>query len=465
MRITAGIGLVLLAASSLWAADAPRDTAPAASEMPRISMTFESAGLRAVVSALAEAHNLNIVGGDKLSGTVTVRFNETPVLEALAVILRNGGFELVQRENSIFEIMTREEALKAREGEAIRIWICELSNADVNQVAKILVPNALPDAKQVAVDVASNKLIISATEAQWKKVEQVVQAVDIPVPQVAIQARIVEIFTDRAESLGTSFTGRFTTDKAGKDGAGSYVIDLLQDTVATETLNFDFSSQRIDAVLKLLAREKAAEVLSAPQVTTSHGRQAEIKVVNQVPVITRTVQLVDNVSVTAETITFKETGLTLTVTPRVLSDNRVEMLIEPSVLVLTGFTETDPPAPIIDTRSAKTQVVIKDGQWLVTGGLIRYNEQTVDRGIPILKDIPLLGWLFKTRSKVREKSNLVIFVSATVLNPEKINRDTRRELAEIEAHRERERLSGGPFPAPKSENSAPEDGGADSQEK
>jgi type II secretory pathway component GspD/PulD (secretin) len=89
----------------------------------------------------------------------------------------------------------------------------------------------------------------------------------------------------------------------------------------------------------------------------------------------------------------------------------------------------------------------------------------VDRGIPILKDIPLLGWLFKTRSKVREKSNLVIFVSATVLNPEKINRDTRRELAEIEAHRERERLSGGPFPAPKSENSAPEDGGADSQEK
>ncbi len=452
MRKTAIILGLLLVSWPLWAADAPAPAPPPPAARPAapgaVSISMESADLRAVVTALADANNINLVGSDQLTGTVTVHLTNAPVLEALQVILRNAGFELVTRDNGIYEIMSREEALKAKEGQWAQLRVFTLKSADVIQVAKLLVPNAVPDAKNIAIDPPSSRLIISGTEEQFKKAEQIIKAVDIPVPQVAIQARIVEISVDRAESLGISFSDTFNTDKLSDKGKGVIGIDLTQDPIPASTLNFTFTSNRIDATLKALIQDKVAEVLSAPQVTTSHGRLAEIKVVNQVPVITRTTRIVDQVTVTDETVTFKETGLTLTVTPRVLADNRIEMVLEPAVLVLTGWTTTDPPAPIIDTRSAKTQVTIDDGRWLVIGGLMRYNEQVVVRGVPLLKDIPLIGWLFRTKDKVREKSNLVIFVSATVLNPEKVDRETEKEVSGIQEHRREHLLEGGPFPPP-----------------
>lgn len=450
MRMTAFILGLWLIALPLLAADAPAPPPqPLRPDHPQtVSLSIESAELRAVVTALAESRGINLVGSDKLTGSVTVHLKDAPVLEALTVILRNAGYELVTRENGIYEILSREEALKAREGKSAQLKVFILKNADVTKVAKLLVPNAVPDEKSIAIDPESSRLIISGTEEQFKKAEQIIQAIDAPVPQVAIEARIVEFFTDRAESLGVSLTDKFGSSATSSGGQGSLSFDLTQTTTQPSTLGFLFNSSRIDSTLDLLAHDKICEVLSSPQVTTGHNRLAEIKVVNQVPIITRTTRIIDQVTITDETVTFKETGVTLTVSPRVLAENLIELVVEPSVLVLTGYTETDPPQPIIDTRSAKTIVTIQDGRWLVIGGLVRYNEQIVERGIPLLKDIPVAGWLFKTRSKVREKSNLVIFLSATVLNPQKVDKAVQQQFSDIQKHRQENKMDGGPFPPP-----------------
>ena len=117
------------------------------------------------------------------------------------------------------------------------------------------------------------------------------------------------------------------------------------------------------------------------------------------------------------------------------------------MLELTGFTDTDPPAPIIDERTAKTDVIMNDGRWLVIGGLMRYNERKLERGIPLLKDIPLLGWFFRTTQTTREKSNLVILVSATVLSDQKADRGSAKVDKEIRDHRKKHGLKGAPLPA------------------
>ena len=494
---------------------APGDPAPPASpaddkaRSSGVTVSLVAADLRAVVNALARAHNINMVGSDKLTGRVTLHLNNAPVLEALDVILKNAGFALVQRESGIYEVLTQAESLRAANAqEKPKIEVFSLQFADVEETAKLLVPNILPDATSVTLDAASNRLIISATEAQLakvrqliaavdkpvpkvrvfelkyktveeaakllvpnaipdeksvstdaassrlivsgtpeqlKRVEQILLEVDRPVPQVAITAKIVEIYTDRAKSRGLA-VDLIMKSGSGDNGRGVFGFDVDQDPVAAATFDFAYLSDRIDASLSALVQKEAAEVLSEPKVATSHNRKAQIKVVNQVPVITRTTRIVDQVTVTDEEVTFKETGLTLEVTPRVLAENKIEMLVKPAVLELTGWTETDPPAPIIDTRSAETNVTISDGKWLVIGGLIRYNERTVERGIPLLMDIPILGWLFRSTYTVREKSNLVILVTATVLDAEKIDQEAEGVRSAIRKHRKDHDLHGGPFP-------------------
>ena len=410
-----------------------------------VSVSLEAADLRAVVTALARTFELNIVGGHKLSGTVTLHLQNVPVDEAVEVILKNAGFELVRKEGGIFEILTPGEAERlqaAGRTSVLRVFTCKFH--EPSKLAELLVPNAIASAKSITVDDHSSQLIIRGTPEELADVETLIQALDTPLPQVSIQARIVEIYTDRAKSLGVSLRVTAKSGQVGDNGVGIGHIDLGQAVTAVPTLNFTFASDRVDAALNALAQKDVAEVLSAPSITTGHGRQASIKVVNQVPYITRTTRVVDQVTVTDESITFKETGLTLTVTPRVLADGKIQMVVEPSVLELTGFTDTDPPAPIIDTRSAKTDVAIRDGRWLVIGGLMRYNERRLDRGVPLLKDIPLIGWLFRSKQTTREKSNLVILVSATVLTDRRSAAKTAAVEQALRDHRAENRLEGAP---------------------
>ena len=413
-----------------------------------VSVSLVKADLRAVVTALARSNGINLVGSDKLTGSVTLHLTDAPVLQALVVILKNAGFVLVKKDNGIYEISTEAELLKA--GGAVTVKIFTLKFAEVAKVAKLLVPNAVPEAASIAENPEANQLIISATADQLRKVAMILKAVDTPKLQVAIQARIVEIFTDRAKSVGTELTLTKEGGALGDSGVGTVSIDLTQSPMQASTIDIGFVSDRLDAAISALTQKDVAEVLSAPRVTTGHGHKAEIKVVNNEPVITRTTRVVDSVTVTDETVTFEETGVTLIVTPRVLSAGKIEMVVEPSVKELTGTTDTNPPVPIISDRSAKTQVVISDGQWLVIGGLMRHSERERVRGVPLLMDIPYLGWFFKTKSTVREKSNLVFFVSATVLNDKKAKQDADTEKAAILKHREDHGLEGGPFPKPES---------------
>jgi len=410
-----------------------------------VSVSLEFADLRAVVTALARAHNINLVGSDKLAGAVTLHLTDAPVLEALSIILKNAGFVLVKRENGMYEILTEAESVKADGASKIKIFT--LKYAEVEQVAKLLTPNAVATADQIAQNPAANQLIIKGSDDELERAAQIIEAVDTPLPQVVIRTRIVEIFTDKAKSLGTELTLTGEASRISGGGVGTLAIDLTQDTMEATTFDATFLSDHVDAAINALTQKEVAEVLSAPRVTTGHGRPAEFRVVNQEPVITRTTRIVDTVTVTDETVTFKDTGVTLTVTPRVLADGQIDIIVEPAVLVLTGVTDTDPPVPIINERTAKTRVTISDGRWLVIGGLMSYRENEIERGVPLLKDIPVLGWLFKTKYTTREKSNLVFFVSATVLDDKRTRADSEAEQETFRTHREEHGLQGGPFPS------------------
>jgi type IV pilus assembly protein PilQ len=415
-----------------------------------VTVSLEAADLRAVVNALARTSDINLVGSDKLQGRVTLNLRNVPAVHALEVILKNNGFVLVKKDERIYEVLTPAEAEKVNQKVEVRdLHVFQLKFAEVDEVADRLVPSALQDRKQIKTDPATNKLIIRASAAQIADVKTLIEELDVARPQVSIQARIVEIMVDRAKSRGVSLKIRGeANNRLSGLGLTETVFDLAQGTAAVGTFGLTFTSEKIDAAINALVQSDVAEVLSAPQISTGHAREAEFKVVNQVPYITRTTRVVDGVTVTDETITFKESGLRLKVTPRVLAGGKIQMVVEPAVLELTGYTDTTPPAPIIDERTAKTDVTITDGRWLVIGGLMRHNERTLKRGIPVLRSIPVIGWLFRSEQVTREKSNLVILVSATVLDDGRAMAQVEGVEKDIRKHRAEQGLEGGPFPPP-----------------
>jgi type II secretory pathway component GspD/PulD (secretin) len=415
----------------------------------RISLALESADVRAVVTALARALDINLIGGDQLSGTVTVRLDEAPGLRSLEMILNNAGFALVEVGERMYQIAPIDG--EGRRRGALRVRALRLQYADTERAAAVLVPSVIPDASRIVEDPETRQLLIAGTEEDIAEAQRVLAAIDERPAQVAIQARFIEIFTDRAKKLGAKVTlAKATTEVDPEDGttktiSQDYTFDLTQTMpAAADSFTYTLVGDKvapgvvkgITATIDALAQKDAAQILSAPNVTASHGREATMKVVDQVPVITRsTTQVVDQVTVTDETVEFKEAGVTLTVTPRVVAGRRVSLLIEPSVKEVTGYTETDPPQPIIDTRTAKTAVMMASGQWLIIGGMIRSRERKFTRGIPLLKDIPLVGALFRTSQTTREKTNLIILVSTRVLDDATVSADARRVRERLDGHR------------------------------
>lgn len=518
LAILIWVGLALVAPGGLARADdVPGEVAAreGGTGADGVSVSFENADLRAVVTALARAHGINVVGTTRLSGEVTLHISGAPVLDTLDAILNNAGFILVRRDSGIYEVVTADQrAAEEKPEEPVRMEVFSLAHADVTETAKLLVPAILPDDSHIREDRASRRLIITGTEGQieratrvitaldapvravrvfelkfkepadaarllvpaaipeatditmdpkanqlvivgtqdqLRQVEEILDLVDRPVPQVSIRAKIIEIKVDRARSLGISV--RYLFESGRFDGSGDLAIDLTQATQAVTTVTTSFVTERIDAVVDALVQKEVAEVLSEPQIATAHKQKAEMNVVNQVPVVTRQTRVVDQVTLTDEEVSFEETGVKLEVTPRVLADGRIEMDIRPAVLELTGWTDTEPSAPIIDTREAKTVVTIADGKWVVIGGLIRYNEQKFVRGLPLLQDIPLLGGLFRTTRSRREKSNLVILVSATLLDDETAGIQADEFEERLLNHRNEHRLHGNPW-----ENEKDDDG-------
>ena len=170
----------------------------------------------------------------------------------------------------------------------------------------------------------------------------------------------------------------------------------------------------LNATITAAASQGKAKILSDPKIATLNNQPASINVTTQVPYVT------SNVSATGaqtQTVTYITTGIKLTVTPSINADGRILLVINPSVsqpsATAAGSTQTG--APAIDNRDATTTVLVRDGETIVIGGLISDSMSDTISKIPLLGDIPILGWLFKKKSKTRVRNELLIFVTTRVL--------------------------------------------------
>jgi general secretion pathway protein D len=291
-----------------------------------------------------------------------------------------------------------------------------------------------------------NSIVVIDYAENIQRVAEYLDAIDVPPQQVLIEARVVEVKLQKEHALGVNWTaftdkgyipmGRFkggTSDLGLQPGQleqtipykSTYYPPTTTASVGEESpFTFAIFDDNINIVLQTLANSLDTNVLSAPRVTTVNNREAEIKIIQSYPWAEPSANTsTEGATTVTWTIHFEEIGITLKVTPTINEDGRISMELKPEISEKTGDFPVDASGvtynvPIIDRRSADTKVIIGNGQTLIIGGLIKDRTTKGETKIPLLGDIPWLGYLFKSKKDVKDKTELLIFVSPTVITPE-----------------------------------------------
>ncbi len=313
-------------------------------------------------------------------------------------------------------------------------------------------------------DKATNSLIVVASPGDYETIKDVIQKLDIRRRQVYVEAAIIEMSLSKQRELGFEFQAANlhnldTSNKLTALGGTNFgnignaiangpagLASLNGLTVGAVKGTFTFRGQQflsVGALLHALQTDGDVNVLSTPNILTTDNQKAEIMVGQNVPFVQGQTQSAVTGGVPTYNIDRKDVGITLKLTPQITSDDNVRLDIyqEISDIITTAGINPNLLGPSTSKRSASTTVVIKDRETMVIGGLIRDNVTSTTSKVPLLGDIPLLGWLFKFKSSRVEKTNLMIFITPYIIKSEtEASEITRRKGEGLDEFRKEYRI-------------------------
>jgi len=271
-----------------------------------------------------------------------------------------------------------------------------------------------------SVDPLGNRIIFSGTATDYDRYINLLKQLDTPTPEVLIEVQVAEVTLTDNTNFGVEFfidgtsEDTFFTDPSGVDvrtgglGLGS----------AGATINI-LSGNDIDASINAFATNRQVKVLSTPILTAKSGGSAQIQVGTDIPILTSqgasAVQGVDGSTNIQQSVQYRSTGVLLSIEPIVFSDDRIDLTISQEVSSTLDSSSGDISSPTISNRSLTTELSLQDGATAVLGGLIQENYIRNDSGVPILKDIPVVGQVFSNDTLSLDRTELVVLITAYVL--------------------------------------------------
>jgi type IV pilus assembly protein PilQ len=417
-----------------------------------VSFDYNDADIKEVIAMLASKAGINVIYGEDVSGSVTMNLNKVPFDEAFKTVLNVKGLATQQVGDNILRIGSP-QTFMAEQKKAMpqtRIFFLNYSKADEVRAQLVSVAGAEGRTSAVNVDAANNALIITDSPMGLEAAARIIKSLDRMPRQVLIEAKLVEVALDNSFHLGINWSGY--GEKAGEyigagDSANQMSVGAVSPGVSVPGLaggsayntplgaagggtgvnlpaNVIYGAFRLgklasnymfDAVISAAAKKGKAKVLSDPKVATLNNKEANIDITTQVPYTTTEITAATP-PISTTKVTYLSVGIKLTVTPTINSDGRISMKINPSVSqVSPTITPVAGGAPGIDTRSADTNVIVRDGETIVIGGLISDTQAESVFKVPLLGDIPILGYLFRKKSVTRDRRELLIFVTPRIL--------------------------------------------------
>ena len=398
-----------------------------------LSIQIRDGDVRDVISFIAEESGANIVMSESVKGNISLKLRKIPWDQALVTVMRTKGLGYV-RQGSVIRIVSMDELkketdtardiLKAQKEYApVKVKVIPVNYAGVGELQTQLKEFLSPDGKIVA-DWRSNSILVTDREDILEKVSRLIKALDVQPNQVMIEGKIVEASESFRTELGVRWgaSGSPVTVSPG-GGAFGAPLDFTPNmsfgqngSVGTSSLGFRFGTLdflgNLQATLQLAEQEQTAKVLSSPRVVAMNREKAEIGQVGEVISLLSTKDLQGVITTSAERT---KVNLKLAVTPQITSDGVVMMDMDVTREFPgpehNNITRTRP----LNSRTAKTKVLVKDGETAVIGGIYQLDEAVSEDGVPVLKDIPYLGWLFKTKGREKQKNELMIFLTPRIM--------------------------------------------------
>ncbi len=401
----------------------------------KITLDFKDADIANILRLFAEVSDLNIIASGDVKGTVTVRLVDVPWDQAFDIVLQasNLGSErignvvrIVPLTRLSVEKKDRAEAIKSTEElEPLFTEVIPINYGNVQEIGDKAIKPLLSGRGKVVVDQRTNTLIVTDIRSNVEKAKLLVQTLDAQTKQVLIQAKVIEANLDFGRELGIQWGGSFLNDKKGKanitaEGAssGDLAVDLPAAVGSGAGGAIQFAIANLQNTKYLQARISALEekgdgkIISSPRVTTLDNREASIEQGLRIPYL----KISADGTVTTD---FIEANLKLTVTPHVTADGyiRMELTIKKDT---PDSTITVMGVPSIDKKEVKTEVLVKDGEVVVIGGIYTFTKSTTLDAVPLFYKVPLVGWLFQKKKKEDNKKELLIFIAPTIVQPRRI---------------------------------------------
>lgn len=433
-----------------------------AADNETISVDFPDEDIRSIITNVADLYGLNVVVPQALVGRVTIKLRNVTWQQVFKVILEPIGYTFVEDEN-IIKIVTKAEL--AQEPVDTRVFIINFARAAELQPS--IDPLVDPAAGgRIQVDTRSNSLVITERPSRMNRIQAIIERLDKPTDQVMIESKFVEVTNRDVQDLGVNWSslsgfrvgaGPFTREYTANDGktrsesfgstnrnsfdntesvteqgvtfneslaqarSTNILEDILYSAAEGRVDSAVFSADAFGLILSALDSTNDVELVSNPTVVTMNNTAATINIGEEFPVPEYTFSE-ERGTFEVSGFTFKPIGILLNVTPQVNSAGFINLDIEPEISSRTGTVNFGGAGgaeiPIVTTRKTKSTVTIKSGFTLAIGGLIeRTSGKTVNK-VPILGDIPLIGRAFRHDADSEDKRNLIIFITARVLNPD-----------------------------------------------
>jgi general secretion pathway protein D len=361
-----------------------------------------------------------------------------------------------------------------QKGESVdqKLYVIPLQNSNVEDMEKILgklvaqmnsmslttTKGKKPKKAMVVGDKERNSLIVLATGEEYKNIMQVVRRIDVEKPQVYIKARVVEINSRLAQQIGAkygfeggSITTRGLLSVASNMGAPSLMVSKeLLSFITTQETKYDqngnpitdyknpFTFGDVDSLfaigvkLDLLQRDGAAHVLSEPSVLCTNNQESELYVGETRSILTSSSSGTNKNDVIRNNWSREDIGLTLKVKPRLSSNNKVALKVDAIVEDVVPGTSSESPRPTTTKRKVTTNAIVKNGETVILGGLIKSAAGTSNSKVPFLGDIPIIGRIFTDEGKIQNKVELVIYLTPYIVRRSEDLVKLRKFLSELE---------------------------------
>lgn len=452
-----------------------------------IAIDFQDADLRLVLTALAEAGQLNVVFSDLPGIRITLRTGQPiPVEEVLPLlrtvaeshglqVLKEDGFVRVEQAPADAQVLDQRVANVASTGET-RLHIYELKHVRADRLAGTLravfggdsriglgsrvqrplserlreqgvAPYQMEDAPapaqpeslgentagiagqmegevQIVPDATTNSLLVRATPRDWEAIRDAIDQLDLRPMQVLIEVLIAEVRRTEEFDVGVSVDGGGAA--GDQDGRSVELRGRSTSELVIEVLQA--GGVNLDLAISALAASGRVRILSRPVILAQNNQEARILVGSQRPFVQVFRSLPTDVAVRDQIVQYRDVGTSLAIKPTINSDGYVNLEVVQEVS--TATTETQFGAPVISTREASTYLFVRDGQTAVIGGLIEQQRDSSRSGIPLLKDIPGLGVFFGTTRRSLTESELFIFLTPRIISSDEDADQIRSDVEE-----------------------------------